>query len=121
MGRLLSLIKRWILCSISEERNDVIDDGPRYVQSSESSLAIQSQKVGRVTRFGISADCTLTSRNIETMYDIEEDLTVVAERVANSAALTTELLDTLLDMMDSVDNSPVYIYGNKPCLRAELE
>jgi hypothetical protein len=55
------------------------------------------------------------------MYDVEEDLTVVAERVANSAALTTELLDTLLDMMDSVDNSPVYIYGNKPCLRAELE
>lgn len=121
MGKLLSLIKRWILCSATEEESDVVDSEHRYVPSSEPSLVTQPQKVGRVTRFGISADCTLTSRNIETMYDIEEDLTVVAERAANSAALTTELLDTLLDMMDSVENNPVYTYGNKPCLRAELE
>lgn len=109
------------MCSKSEEDRDTGSESYRYVSSYEPSLIVQQQKAERTTRFGVSADCTLTSKNIETMYDIEEDLTVVAERVANSAALTTDLLDTLLDMMDSDGNGPVFTYGNKPCLRAELE
>lgn len=121
MGRFSRFIKKWILCSRSEEESDAVSDRCRYVSSGKSSISIRPQKAERTARFGVSADCTLTSKNIETMYDIEEDLTVVAERIANSAALTTELLDTLLDMMDADGSSPIYTYGNKPCLRAELE
>lgn len=117
----MQLIRRCFLCS---KENDYLEDSDteyQSVSSGQHSASPPSPSQKKVARFGVSADCTLTSRNIETMYDIEEDLTMVAERAARSAAITVELLDTLFDMMDPEGPAPTYSYGNKPCTRAELE
>jgi len=122
MGKITLFIKKWILCS---NEDDDLDDSVydyRSISSRRSRTPPpKKHSEGKTARFGASADCTLTSRNVETMYDIEEDLTVVAERAAQSAAMTADLLDTLLDMVNPDVGRPSYTYGNKPCLRAELE
>jgi len=121
MRKFVTLIKRWILCSGNQ--SSVEEDTSEYhpVPSDQPTSLPQPHRTAQCTRFGISADCTLTSSNMEAMYDIEEDLTVVAERAANSAAVTAELLDTLLEMIDSGPEMSAYVHENPLHNRVELE
>lgn len=121
MGKFTQIIRKFLLCSGETDEIEYSDSEYRSVHSLKELTPPSSPLSRKQIRFGASADCTLTSRNIETMYDIEEDLTVVAERAAHSASVTAELLETLLDLVDPNVPALSFSYGNKPCLRAELE
>jgi len=121
MGFLSKILRK--LCFGSRK----VDDGEerRFNQEDDHQQQRQEQlqysNPTKAVRFGASVDSTLTSRNMETMYDIEEDLTLVAERITRSAALTVDIMDYLLDMLGDSPESANFEYGNKPVTCAELE
>jgi hypothetical protein len=74
-----------------------------------------------MVRWGATADGVLTARNMEDIYDVQEDLTVVAERAARSADVTSEVLDSLLGMMEVTGQAPECYYVRRPNVPLELE
>lgn len=129
MGFLHTILK-FICCSSSElsagstgSSDDRLSEDypPNRAQSTYSYNRVPQRQPSKCVKFGISAQCPLTAQNVETMYDVEEDMTTIAQRAANSAIKTTALMDAIMELLGDEGSSTTLQYGNKPILIAELE
>jgi hypothetical protein len=55
------------------------------------------------------------------MYDVEEDMTIIAQRAADSATRTVALMDEIMNLLEDNGALPTFEYGNKPVTIPELE